>query len=55
MKCELIGGVINPESFVLSNSDGRTENMSMTLKELSVYMKEQEQMRIEKEREDGKI
>lgn len=28
--------------------------MPMTLTELSVYMKEQEQLRIEKEREDGK-
>lgn len=27
--------------------------MPMTLTELSVYMKEQEQMKIEKEREDG--
>lgn len=40
---------------MLSDSDGRSENMPMTLNELSVYMKEQEQMRIEKEREDGKI
>ncbi|TRY60436.1 hypothetical protein DNTS_028884 [Danionella cerebrum] len=33
----------------------RGENMPMTLTELSVYMKEQEQMRIEKEREDAAI
>lgn len=37
----------------LSDPDGRGENMPMTLTELSVYMKEQEQLRIEKEREDG--
>lgn len=52
---ELIGVVIKNKFFVLSDSDGRSENMPMTLNELSVYMKEQEQMRIEKEREDGKI
>ncbi|KAI7795853.1 TSC complex subunit 1b [Triplophysa rosa] len=43
------------EPEVTSYRDGRSENMSMTLKELSVYMKEQEQMRIEKEREDAAI
>uniref|UniRef100_A0A673GTV9 TSC complex subunit 1b n=1 Tax=Sinocyclocheilus rhinocerous TaxID=307959 RepID=A0A673GTV9_9TELE len=40
---------------LLSDPDGRGENMPMTLTELSVYMKEQEQMRIEKEREDAAI
>lgn len=38
---------------LLSEPDDRGENMPMTLTELSVYMKEQEQLRIEKEREDG--
>ncbi|KTG46479.1 hypothetical protein cypCar_00004132 [Cyprinus carpio] len=35
--------------------NGRGENMPMNLTELSVYMKEQEQLRIEKEREDAAI
>ncbi|XP_016368028.1 TSC complex subunit 1b [Sinocyclocheilus rhinocerous] len=39
----------------INHRDGRGENMPMTLTELSVYMKEQEQMRIEKEREDAAI
>ncbi|KAK9955232.1 hypothetical protein ABG768_015118 [Culter alburnus] len=42
---------IGPETI----RDGRGENMPMTLTELSVYMKEQEQMKIEKEREDAAI
>ncbi|XP_052393256.1 hamartin [Carassius gibelio] len=42
-----------PEMF--NHRDGRGENMPMTLTELSVYMKEQEQERIEKEREDAAI
>ncbi|XP_052444073.1 TSC complex subunit 1b isoform X1 [Carassius gibelio] len=39
----------------INHRDGRGENMPMTLTELSVYMKEQEQLRIEKEREDAAI
>ncbi|RXN26917.1 hamartin-like protein [Labeo rohita] len=39
----------------IHHRDGRGENMPMTLTELSVYMKEQEQLRIEKEREDAAI
>ena len=33
--------------------DGAGKGSSMTLTELSVYMKEQEQLRTEKEREEG--
>lgn len=43
------------ESEVINHKEGRSEKMPMTLTELSVYMKEQEQMRIEKEREDAAI
>ncbi|XP_051960574.1 hamartin-like isoform X1 [Xyrauchen texanus] len=44
---------IGPET--TNHRDGRKDNMPMTLTELSGYMKEQEQMRIEKEREDAAI
>ncbi|XP_051537280.1 hamartin-like isoform X2 [Myxocyprinus asiaticus] len=44
---------IRPET--ISHRDGRSDNMPMTLTELSAFMKEQEQMRIEKEREDAAI
>ncbi|KTF97458.1 hypothetical protein cypCar_00031488, partial [Cyprinus carpio] len=40
---------------MINHRDDRGENMPMTLTELSVYMKEQEQLRIEKEREDAAI
>ncbi|XP_016095696.1 hamartin-like isoform X2 [Sinocyclocheilus grahami] len=42
-------------SEMINHRDGRGENMPMTLTELSVYMKEQEQLRMEKEREDAAI
>ncbi|KAI5612811.1 hamartin, partial [Silurus asotus] len=38
-----------------SESDGVDKNVSMTLTELSVYMKEQEQLRLGKEREEAAI
>ncbi|XP_016331042.1 hamartin isoform X2 [Sinocyclocheilus anshuiensis] len=40
---------------MINHRDGRGENMPMTLTEFSVYMKEQEQLRMEKEREDAAI
>ncbi|MCJ8741191.1 hypothetical protein PDJAM_G00067810 [Pangasius djambal] len=40
---------------VTNHRDGGAKNMSMTLTELSVYMKEQEQLRLGKEREEAAI
>ncbi|KAI4901435.1 hypothetical protein NFI96_014724 [Prochilodus magdalenae] len=40
---------------VTNHRDGGTETVSMTLTELSVYMKEQEQLRMGKEREEAAI
>ncbi|KAK3524150.1 hypothetical protein QTP70_018225, partial [Hemibagrus guttatus] len=40
---------------VTNHRDGAAKNVSMTLTELSVYMKEQEQLRLGKEREEAAI